>query len=87
MTCKNKHFKITFEKVHFRTMKLTYSDSIGTAIVYFEESSFPNYDWIGDESSFNLPNKRLSLVLDNIQKWAEENTIVLKIWRKEELGM
>lgn len=84
---KTREYKITFEKVHFRTKLLKYSDSLGTAEVYFEESAVPEYDWVGDEPSFSLAPKRLSEVLVNIHEWADEHGVKLKIWKKDELGI
>ena len=83
----SKDYTITFEQVDFRSWCLKYSDSAGEAEAVFEESAVPEYDWISDEPSFDLPQKRLTEVLINIQEWAAEQNIILKVWREDELGV
>lgn len=78
---------ISFRRVHFRTMLLTYVDCQGNVEAYFEQSAVPEYDWIGDEPSFGVNAERLAIILPRIQQWAKSEGLVLKVWRDDELGI
>ena len=80
-------YEVTFERVHFRTSLLKYSDAAGSTEAYFEQSAVPEYDWIGDEPSFALEPGRLADVLKNVHEWAAEQGMILKIWKQDELGI
>ena len=82
-----KSYSISLEKVHFRTSRLRYSDSLGSEEVFAEESAVPEYDGIGAEPDFEVSAARLSDILPRIHEWASARNLTIKIWPKDQLGV
>jgi hypothetical protein len=77
------NFTIKTSRPHFRTLRLEYQDSDGNCEVYLEQSTKPDYDWIGDISSLNFTREKLFKILNNIEAWSNQNDLRIKIWKNQ----
>lgn len=73
------NYKITFNKVHFRTSELIYSDSTGTVRACCEESYLTEVDWCFLDSDFGPEGDRREMIIQRVLAWAEEQGLRMLI--------
>ena len=79
-------YEFNLEQVHFSSSRLSYKDSEGLVEVYLEQSTVPDFDWIGAEPDFKVDKDRLELILDRLVEWSCSMGLNIKIWTEDELG-
>lgn len=71
-------YSIKTDHTHFRTLKLSYLDEEAQVITYLEESTVPEYDWIGDETrKKNLALKKAKMTTISAQLFTASTLIVM----------
>ena len=80
-------YQIKIERIHHSECFIVYQDSLGELKIWADQSPFPEYDYVSAEPYIEANGKRLNQVKKNIQEWAKEHNLVIKIWKENELGI
>ena len=80
------NYQIKLERIHHSECFINYKDALGELKIWADESPSPEYDFVSAEPEFGVTGDRLSQVIENIYEWANSNNLIIKIWKKYEIG-
>ena len=80
-------YQINIERIHHSECFIIYKDSLGELKIWADESPYPEYDFVSSEPEIKVTGERLKQVIENIQEWAKDNNLIIKIWKENELGI